>query len=260
MSTENIGKINQLPHIAPPGTVLQASWLVEKGYSLDLQKRYRRSKWLSSIGTGAMVRVGDTVGYEGAIYALQQQSGFTIHPAGRTALSLLGRTHYLTLAEKKVTLFGGANERLPAWFRQHDWNVTIDYHASSFLPKGEGLMEISRGTFSIKVSNTARAVMEGLYLAPEGQDLLECYQQLENLNDLRPSSVQQLLEKCESIKVKRLFLYMAEKTGHAWFQHLDVKNIDVGKGKRSIVKNGVYVAKYQITVPKELEENDKAIL
>jgi Transcriptional regulator, AbiEi antitoxin, Type IV TA system len=49
--------------------------------------------------------------------------------------------------------------------------------------------------------------------------------------------------------VKRLFLYIAEKTGHHCFNHLDVTKIDLGKGKRSIVKNGVFVNKYGITVP-----------
>ena len=38
------------------------------------------------------------------------------------------------------------------------------------------------------------------------------------LNDLVPNQVQQLLEQCISVKVKRLFLYLAEKTNHSWFE------------------------------------------
>ena len=38
---------------------------------------------------------------------------------------------------------------------------------------------------------------------------------------------------------------------------MDLEKIDFGKGKRSVVKNGVYVSKYKITVPKELEEHGK---
>ncbi len=91
----------------PQGVVLQSFWLTQQGYSNDLQKRYRSSNWLESIGSGAMIRTGDGVTYEGAVYALQKQSGSTIHPAGRTALSFLGKTHYLELLEKKATLFGG---------------------------------------------------------------------------------------------------------------------------------------------------------
>jgi len=65
--------------------------------------------------------------------------------------------------------------------------------------------------------------------------------------------VQKLLEACKSIKVKRLFLYMADKANHDWVRYLNLDNVDLGSGKRSIVADGVYVAKYQITVPKALE-------
>jgi len=64
--------------------------------------------------------------------------------------------------------------------------------------------------------------------------------------------IQQLLEKSKSVKVKRLFLYMAEKAGHAWLRYLDLNRIDLGSGKRAIVKNGVYNSKYQITLPRDL--------
>jgi hypothetical protein len=53
--------------------------------------------------------------------------------------------------------------------------------------------------------------------------------------------------------VKRLFLYMADKAGHGWFPLLDRSRLELGSGDRSIVKGGVYIAAYRITVPKELE-------
>jgi hypothetical protein len=64
--------------------------------------------------------------------------------------------------------------------------------------------------------------------------------------------LQKLLMACNSIRVKRLFLFMASKTGHAWSRHLDVNSLDLGIGKRSLVKSGVYMPDYYITVPKEL--------
>jgi Transcriptional regulator, AbiEi antitoxin, Type IV TA system/Transcriptional regulator, AbiEi antitoxin N-terminal domain len=257
MSSENTSKINQLLSSQPSGVVMQSFWLAEQGYSLDLQKRYKKSKWLESIGTGALIRAGDQVGYEGAIYALQRESGSAVHPGGRTALSLLGKAHYLELAANKVTIFGDKGEKLPAWFQKHDWGVKVEYYPSSFLPADIGLTDKDIKSFSIKISSAARAVMECLYLAPEKQDLLECYELMEGLNNLSPNQLQPLLEKCQSVKVKRLFMYLAEKAGHEWFKYLDLNKIDLGKGKRSIVKNGVYVSKYKITVPKELEEHDK---
>jgi len=59
---------------------------------------------------------------------------------------------------------------------------------------------------------------------------------MEMLNGLRPNLLKQLLNECKSIKVKRLFLYMAEKANHSWLEDLDLTNIYLGKGKRSIVK------------------------
>ena len=76
---------------------------------------------------------------------------------------------------------------------------------------------------------------------------------MEGLNNLRPATVQTLLEDCSSIKVKRLFLYLADKAGHEWLSYIDLNKVDLGSGKRAIVSDGVYIPKYQITVPKELE-------
>ena len=255
MSTESPSKINKLLQDVPLGAVLLSSWLVEKGYSLDLQKRYRNSKWLDSIGSGAMIRSGDQVGYEGAVYALQQQLGMSIHPGGKTALSMLGNSHYLEFAATKAILFGQSKEILPTWFRKKDWGIKIEHHRSSFLPDNTGMTEVELKSFSIKVSSPARAIMECLHLAPAQQELLECYELMEGMNNLRPNLVQKLLEECSSVKVKRLFLYLAEKAGHDWTKYLDVQKIDMGQGKRSLVKNGVYIAKYKITVPKELEDH-----
>jgi hypothetical protein len=46
---------------------------------------------------------------------------------------------------------------------------------------------------------------------------------------------------------------MAEKAAHQWLPYVDLSKITLGKGDRSIVQNGVYIAKHKITVPKELE-------
>lgn len=257
MLTENGTKINQLLANVPQGVVLQSSWLLSEGYSLDLQKYYRNSGWLKSLENGAMYRSNNQPGYEGGVYALQKQSGLSVHPGGRTALALQGKAHYIELNSTQIWLFGGEKEKLPTWFRKHKWDQQIQYRASSFLPTQLGLTEFSLAGFSIKISSPARAILECLYLAPENFDLVECYELMENLNDLRPTFVQDLLEACTSKKVKRLFLFMAEKLNHSWFKHLNLSKVDLGKGKRSLVNEGVYISKYQITVPKTLVNNEQ---
>ena len=253
MSTGNGSKINQLLKSFPPGTVILSSWLREKGYSPELLKRYRKSNWLESIGTGAMIRKGDHLTYEGAIYALQHQANLSIHPGGRTALNLQGKAHYLELSAKSVVLFGARKEQLPTWFRSHKWEYFIHYYRSGFLPTYHGYIEVEYKNFKYKISDPTRAMMECLYLVPNKQSLMEGYKIMEGLNNLRPPQVKALLEQCSSIKVKRLFLYLAEKSGHEWVKHIQLDKIDLGKGKRSIVKGGVYNQKYQITVDRELE-------
>ena len=83
-------------------------------------------------------------------------------------------------------------------------------------------------------------------------DIVECYQILEGLANLRPKILQELLEKCNSVKVKRLFLYMASKAKHQFLSFVDQSKIELGTGDRVIVKGGVYISKFKISIPKEL--------
>ena len=253
MGTQRESKLNHLLSSQSHGVVLTTSWLVDQGYSLDLQQQYKRSQWFDSIGTGALIRHGDHVDYLGGVYALQAQLGASTHPAGKTALELQGKAHYLKPLLKQVQLFGGKDENLPLWFKKHPWGVSVESKFTSFLPPELGLVEIDHKSFKVKVSSPARALMECLYLAPKYQPLMEVYELMEGLNNLRPASVQKLLEACSSVKVKRLFLYLADRAGHEWLSYLNLDAVDLGSGKRAIVTDGVYVPKYQITVPKELE-------
>ena len=239
--------------MTPKGVVLLSSWLKSKGYSFELIKRYRHSGWLESIGTGAMIRAGDPIDHYGALYALQNQKKLKIHMAARTALSLLNKSHYVELAPQKVILFGSRKAKLPAWFIEYNWQIAIEYYSTDFLPPTLGLSTIPIKDFEISISNEIRALMECLYLAPKHQELTECYELMESMNNLHPEKVQELLEHCTSIKVKRLFLCLAEKIGHEWFKHLDTSKINLGKGKRSIVPHGHFDPKYQITVPAQWE-------
>ncbi len=253
MSTKIESKLNTLLRNQPSGVVLTSSWLAKQGYSLELQKRYKKSQWFDAFGTGALVRHGDHVDYLGGVYALQSQLGLSVHPGGKTALSLQGKAHYLEFSLKKAQLFAGKGETPPLWFKKHDWNLQVDCRTTSFLPAELGLVKHEHRGFKVKISSPARALMECLYLAPKAQSLVEAYELMESLNNLRPNAVQKLLAACTSVKVKRLFMYLADKAGHQWFGFLESEKLDLGSGKRVVVPNGHYVSKYQITVPKELE-------
>jgi tRNA-binding EMAP/Myf-like protein len=96
--------------------------------------------------------------------------------------------------------------------------------------------------------------MEMLYLVPEKVSFEESLLIMESLVTLRPEIVQKLLEICRFVKVKRLFMYMAEKHRHPWVGKLNLSRIDLGRGKRRIVSGGELDPKYQITVPRERRE------
>src|SRR6218665_2095789 len=95
MGTEIESKIKRFLSQHQPGTVSLAKWLESIGISHDLQKRYRKSGWIESIGSGAFKRSGDSINWQGGIYAIQQQAKLPIHVGATTALSMQGLSHFL---------------------------------------------------------------------------------------------------------------------------------------------------------------------
>ena len=252
MSTNSKSKINQLLQQVPSGVVILASWLLEQGYSRELQHRYIKNDWLTPVGYGAFKRSGDTPGLKGALYALQKQAGKPVHIGGRTALGMLGFADYLELYQNKTVLFAPAGTTLPKWLTKNKWETKPELIHTSFLPSDSGLVDYQEKTFTIKISGAVRAMLECLQSAPARFDLEEALQIMEGLTTLSPFSVQEILEQCRSIKALRLFLYLAERAGHAWFKYINTEGLYLGKGKRYLVSNGIYIAKYQITVPKSI--------
>ncbi len=237
-----------------PGTIMLASWLDANGFSYDLQQRYRKSGWLESVGVGAFKRPNENVGWQGALYSMQKQANLSVYIGGPTALSILGFSHYIRTGTEIVYLFSLLNTRLPAWFKQYSWNETVSHIRTSFLPEEIGIDEYQETQFPLTISSAERAIFECLYLTPEKLDIMEVYQIMSGLVNLRPSLLQKLLEGCSSVKVKRLFLYMAKKANHQWFQFLDLSLVNLGEGDRSIISNGLYDSQFRITISKELAQ------
>ena len=239
----------------PRGTVLLNSWLLSRGYSYELQQCYRKSGWLKSIGQGAMLKSEDPFVLAGALSALQSVEEINVHVGGRSALELQGLAHYLQVNSTETTLFVDGRRKLPQWFLNNDWNTQIkQFRLSLFENETLGMVDIKEGELTMKISNADRAIMECLALCPTQFPLSEAFELMEGLNGLRPAKVQELLENCRSVKVKRLFLCFAEKAGHGWFKYLDTDRINIGSGNRSLVEGGVLVTKYKLILPEELAQ------
>lgn len=233
------------------GAINLARYLEQKGISRDLQQYYCKSGWLESVGRGAFKRPNEDITWQNALQTLINQSNFYIHVGGLTALSQQGAAHYLRLGKEKIYLFSPPGRLLPAWFKNHHWGAEIIHIKTGFI-SGQVSLNPDNEFSGQMLSTPELAILECLFLAPKKQDLLECYQLMEGLVNLRPKLMQQLLEACTSIKVKRLFLYLAEKANHQWLQYIDLSKVTLGKGDRSLVDKGVYVGKYRISVPAEL--------
>ena len=253
MKNQKTQKITRLIKGWKNGVISTSHSLDKNGYNPKLINWYKLSGWVESVGRGAYKLAGDSVDWYGAIFALQTQLGFSTHPGGKTALEMQGYAHYLAEKLPAIYLFSRREERLPRWFLDYDWEVEI-LHAPTKLfskPIPQSLSEYRHKEFSIQISSPERSALEMLYHIPKYQGFAEASHLMENLATLRPQLVQQLLEQCNSIKVKRLFLYFAEKHDHEWLNQLNINKINLGTGKRVVVKNGKLDKKYQITVLSE---------
>lgn len=258
----------------PKGTLAVYVWLREQGVYRQLAETYVNSGWLDRVAHGAFKRAGDEAAWTGAVYSLQTQLGLSAHPAGKTALQMQGYAQHLSLGtasrsgsasgskyasisrsasnmEAPSILFGSKSEKLPGWFKSLYPEVTYTMTHLFGDEKTLGLSEYKIGDYSIEISSPERAMFEVCYEVPEGESFEEASQLMEGLTTLRPSVVQELLEKCQSVKTKRLFMYFAEEHNQAWIKRLDFSKVDFGSGKRSFVGGGSYSKKYQIVVPKK---------
>ncbi|MDR1226813.1 MAG: type IV toxin-antitoxin system AbiEi family antitoxin [Prevotellaceae bacterium] len=246
-------KVNNLIQSLPRGSVLLPSWLSSQGYSYELQQSYRKSGWLKPIGKGAMIKSNDPLVLAGALSALQHVENLNIHVGGRSALELQGLAHYLQIHSYETTLFVSGRTKLPVWFKSNNWSTKIAlFRLSLFKDDTLVMMDFQEGELTMKISDPVRAIMECLALCPDRFPLSEALELMEGLGALRPKKVQELLENCKSVKVKRLFLHLAEKVNHAWFKHIDASRVDLGAGNRSLAAGGVLAPKYKLVLPKEL--------
>lgn len=251
MDGQNRTKLNQLLRNWPRGTVAVQSWLDTQGIYRQLTDAYVKSAWLTRIGRGAYLRAGETVAWTGGLYAVQVQMQLAIHAGAKTALQMHGAAHYLSLGgQEPLHFFGSPGTKLPAWFKVRDWGQKIQYTATSLFREYDlGLTAKNLGDYAVTMATAERAIMEVLHFVPGTENFQEADQLMAGLTTLRPALVQGLLESCNSLKVKRLFMYLAEKNGHRWVEKLDLTKVTFGTGKRMIVLGGRLDPRYRITVP-----------
>ena len=234
----------------PHGGMVTQKWLTEKGVSRFLARTYLKGGWLKSAGSGAFYRAEGKPLWPSGLYTIQKQLKLSIHAGGETALRWHGYGHTAQMNSiPPVYLFGPQGIKPPSWFLKFDWANKIQYQTTDFLPykKEFGLTEDEQA--GITLSSPERAMFETLLLMPSHSTFEGAFHLMEGLSTLRPDLVTTLLKACQSVKVKRCFLYMAEQANHAWFKELNLSKVKLGKGKRVVVPGGTFDSKYLITVP-----------
>lgn len=252
MNGQNGHKLNYLLKTWPKGTVAVSSWLKKQGVYRQLSEIYEKSSWIEPIAHGAFKHADDYVDWTGGVYALQEQLDLNVHVGSRTALELQGHAHFVPLGENYPVFLFGLKRFLPVWFREYQWKQSVKYFYTNSFPYKEkvGLTKKEMGAYSITLSSRELAIMEVLYLVDKSETYEHSALLMEGLKTLRPAVVQELLEKTSSIKVKRLFMHLAEKFDHSWVKYIKIQQINFGKGKRMIGKGGNFDSKYNISVPK----------
>jgi Transcriptional regulator, AbiEi antitoxin, Type IV TA system/Transcriptional regulator, AbiEi antitoxin N-terminal domain len=264
--------LDALRLVLPEGVPVTTAWLSAQGFSRALQQRYQSSGWLQSLGYGAVYRPETPLTWQRTLAALQAQ-GFLLHVGGSTALYLQGLGHYLPLGKLTVQVY--VQDRPPKWLEQLrfegvEWNwhrsrllndPSIPVKPIKNLRHPETLASVSKrlGVVPFRfsdlelpliISTPERASLELLDELPRHESWETVTETFGGLVNLRPSLLMKLLKACTTIKTKRLFLTQAELHQHPWLKHLEIKNLDLGEGKRQVYPGGVLHPTYLVTLPK----------
>ena len=205
---------------------------------------------ISSIKGSFFYRKGESLSALGALASYQSQVSSDLYVAAHSTLELWEFNHYVPMG-KPVLMVGIRQRSFPLLLKSSLFDRDFRPFHSSILQSAR-LASFQYQDWLLQVSVPEQAFIEYLYLAPKLYDYVDLFYIMEQLTVLRADVLQLLLEEAEHYRVRRLFLYIAEKAGHTWFDDLDVSRIDIGSHKHQLVKDGVYVAKYKMTIPKEL--------
>ena len=279
MSVEKRKKLNQLQRLLPEGLLADTRWLESEGYSRALISLYAVGGWLEHPARGVYRRPGGMLLWQHVVVSLQSLLTLPVNVGGRTALELGGLSHYVSAQGlREAHLY--SHRRLPGWVGKLDlevrfvvhtgkglfrtaldsapgqWNPADQSFSSGELPRTLTRTSWGQWNWPLILSSPERAILEFLHEVPERETFDQADKFMEGLRILSPHRVQTLLEDCRNIKVKRLFFWFAERHEPAWLKKIDRDRIDLGKGKRLIVRGGRLDKHYLITVPERLDGSE----
>lgn len=249
-------QLEVLERVLPHGLIASKKWLLEQGFSRHTLDNYVKSGLLVAVVSGVYSKANVLLTWQGVVCSLQRLMAVPVLVGGVTALELLGLGHYLSVAGKK-TVHLYSQVKAPPWLNRLPLAVEFVWHSpvaglGADLAMDERLVvtHLWREDLpALLFSATERAYLELLADVPEKFSFEHADEIMQGLTSLSPRRLQWLLEHCQSVKVNRLFFWLAERHAYAWLTKLNPERVNFGAGKRVLCKGGKLDAKYQITVP-----------
>ena len=236
------------------GILVDRQWLNENGFDRTAIDYYMRSKTFKAVSRGVYRKPGPPLMWQNVVYSLNSL-GYSVHVGHMAALQFHGFTHYLELSGAKVISIY-CHKKLPRWTFQIEIKEKLQKVSRNpfSLDRTTGIEEVPFGTWDwpIRYSLPERAFPELLSTVDSAAEIQQADRLFEGAANLRPVIVQEMVEQCRQVKATRLFLWLAKRHNFPWFKKLDIDTIDLGSGKRQIVKDGILDKDYLITIPKEM--------
>ena len=269
-------KINWLVENTAPGSLILQTWLTRNNISPQLTQKYVKSRWLQKLRNGVYTRPSQPPQWVDAVTCLRTQLNHPVHLAGLSSLAYQGKAHYLQLGNSAIWLQVASKKTLPLWFRTFpDYmamaSTSREVHRNSeeetatqvaypewLLLDGKltnnetsDLTQLTIHGTQLPASKTELAAYELLGAVPQQMSFDHAAQVFQGLTTLSPRKVQSILERSQSIKTNRLYLFLSRYYAHPFVSRIDESRINMGSGKRQIATGGGLDQHYQITVPKK---------
>ncbi len=252
-------KSQQLEQLLPYGLVATRKWLLGQGMSRHALDNAIKSCKLHKLAVGTYARLTSPLSWQAVVCSLQRMSDRPVLVGGVSALQELGFGQYLSFSTAQLVHLYGEG-KIPSWLARIQQKANYQWHNTKALWSMEVLEDESyqkphqwRDDLPvIALSCVEKAYLEMLADVPERVSFNYADELMQGLTSLSPRKLDALLKASQSIKVKRLFFWLASRHNYPWFRKLNRDDYDLGKGKRVIAKSGKLDNTYLITVPEHL--------
>lgn len=261
-----------LKALLPYGMLATKRWLADQGLSAHALDNAVKTETLLLLATGVYSQYSRSVSWEGVIASMQRmekdgsENASPVVVGGLSALGLSGLSQYLSLGNTPhIHLY--VQGRLPTWLARLSLPMKFEGHRTSklwpesvlqnkaFIKEHEWEAELPPVYFSCP----EKAILELLMDLPDRVTFEHADELMQGLVNLSPRKLDTLLKACKSVKAKRLFFWMAKRQAYPWFSKLNVKDYDLGSGKRVVAKGGKLDTDYLITVPSNMVPSHMAL-